>query len=273
MALKFIDFKNSILDSSFKDDEYMNLLVHSLYKLLISIPVSLNIRFNKDSNEFDFQVSKYNLVIPIQRDKISPYDYSEIVRVWAYRFFPFYKISGKNGKQVDRNFKVEKVIIAKDQLNVRLGRKRYRYISRIPVLEFLSIFKKKKKDLERKEFANKFLRKLFPINKNKKIEIKNYTRDQLMSFAKIRLFTVNGLLFTRIGKLVCLWSNFIINFNSEDEIEEFSKIVMSDSNKHLNIENVNDYIIKNFNVRISVKTYNSENNESNKIESEEELTN
>lgn len=257
------------------DREYFQSLCKRIYTTLLSFPSPSFCFYRKDSKEFYLSIGSNSIAVPYNTN-ISEYDFSEILYTWAYKFFPGYMISKSvernltpeeiasqvlSGKRLDdiinskaeiqkvEKFKIEKIVIRDDQVNVKLDGKRFILISRadMPISEFIHSFRRIKDDYEKAAFVNMYTKKILEVSSTKNVEIR-YTGEKLLNFFRVRCISMPDP-FRQVDGLTWRWGRFIIYFPNQNMVEEAKDIISSFNKK----EGLDNYLKTHFKAEIHYK--------------------
>lgn len=260
--------------NKFKTDFY--LLCSKIYTTVLGFPTPCISTFFEREKYFCFMIGKNILKIKFNDEEIVDYNFCEIIRVWAYKFFPHYTIEEEiekeyntyelnklvENKNIDelinekelilKNFKIEKIFVKNDSFLVKIGNDNFIMMTKanIPLSLFLKKLRRIKNNEDKKEFIEKNTKKIMQINDiNKNIDI-DYKGKQLEEFFKIRIVSYFNENFKRIGELIYRWGKFIFRFENEIEIENTIFILEKSKNNFKKSKNIDDYLMSNFKVII-----------------------
>jgi len=263
------------------NSEHFKTTCKKLYTALLGLPSPIYSDWIDKSKQFYFSIGNKYCYVPYNPD-ISEFDFPEIVNRWAYKFYPGYEVDIQfdrpmtsdeitqkisegadpdtvfNLKFSDKKkerFKIEKLVIRDDQINVKINKQRFILISRpdMPLSRFISNFRKITDDWERKAFVTRYTKNILEVTHYKSIEIK-YTGKVLENFFKIRLGFLLNIPFQESNQeMVYKWGRFIIYFSSPEQLDRCKNIIKFYKLEYKNKFNYENYLRKEFGVVIGIK--------------------
>lgn len=257
--------------------EYFRSLCKKVYTYLLSFPSPTYCKYISSNRNFYFAIG-HNVLLLQWSKEISEHDFCELIYCWAYKFFPHYTVSKKverllnenemidkvyEGKTLEElifekafderleNFKIEKIVIRDDQINVKINNKKYVLISRpdMPISQFISRFRKIESQEEKANFVKTYTKKILEVTHMKSVDIK-YTGVMLENFFKVRSPILCNEPLHKIEGLVYKWGRFNVHFSSKDQLDKAREIIANFKQEYKSIKNIDSFITKEFRGKI-----------------------
>lgn len=271
-----------------EDKLYFESLCKKVYTYLLSFPSPTYCKYMNANRTFYFAIGHNVLNLEWNKD-VSDHDFCEIVYNWAYKFFPHYTVKIKEARSLSEeemlsevykgksledlifeeafeekieNFKIEKIVIRDDQINVKINNKKYVLISRpdMPISRFIQKFRKIEHDEDKAKFVKNYTKKILEVQHMKPIDIK-YVGKQLMNFFKARSPVLNPEPFEKMESLTYKWGRFIIYFSDQSQIKQAREIITKFKTEYKSIKNIDAYIQKEFNGKITYENSEGKQND------------